>query len=110
MASGIGSPVGIIGIILLIIGVIMIIVGVILLIIDSQNMSVWYVWVLLGAGLIISVVGAIMVGYALYSSSATQNTLVPETTEKITTVTKTVPNTIVPNSQQVVTTKEILIP
>ena len=67
MASGIGSPLGIIGLILIIIGIIMLIIGIILVLVDSAKSKEWYVWALIIAGVSFGIAGTIMLVIALTS-------------------------------------------
>lgn len=65
MATGLSSPLGIIGIILIIIGIIMTIIGVILLITNQNNQKPWYIWLLLIGGIVIGIMGGIFLAIAL---------------------------------------------
>lgn len=65
MASGLSSPLGIAGIILIIIGIIMTVVGIILLIANQNKQKYWYIWLLLIGGVVLGIIGGILLAIAL---------------------------------------------
>lgn len=65
MASGLSSPLGIGGVILIIIGIIMAVIGVILLIANQNKPKAWYIWLLLIGGIVLGIIGGIMLAVAL---------------------------------------------
>lgn len=65
MASGLSSPLGIAGVILIIIGIVMAVIGIILLIVNQNKPKGWYIWFLLIAGLVLGIGGGIMVAIAM---------------------------------------------
>lgn len=65
MATGLSSPLGVTGIILIIIGIIMAIIGVILLIANQNKEKPWYIWVLIVGGIILGIIGGILLAVAL---------------------------------------------
>lgn len=65
MATGLSSPLGITGIILIIIGIIMAIIGVILVVANQNQEKPWYIWLLLVGGIIIGIIGGILLAVAL---------------------------------------------
>jgi hypothetical protein len=85
MASGISSPLGITGVLLIIIGIIMAVVGVILLIANQNKPKAWYIWLLLIGGVVLGIAGGIMLAIALSRGPApecclTQPVVPPATT------------------------------
>ena len=77
MASGLSSPLGIIGIILIIIGIIMAVVGIILLIVNQNNEKPWFIWFLLIGGIVLGIIGGILLAIALSQSSRIASCLPP---------------------------------
>ena len=65
MASGLSSPLGIAGILLIIIGIIMAVIGVILLIANQNKPKEWYIWLLLIGGVVLGITGGILLAIAL---------------------------------------------
>lgn len=65
MGKGLGSPLGITGVILTIIGIILAVIGIILLIVNQNNSKDWYIWVLMIGGLILALLGAIILAIAI---------------------------------------------
>ena len=65
MATGLSSPLGISGIILVVIGIIMAIVGVILIVSNQNADKPWYVWFLLIGGIVVGILGGILLAIAL---------------------------------------------
>lgn len=59
------SGLAITGIILIIVALIMIIVAVVLLIIDSSTSISWWVWLILGLGVVLAIVGSVMLAISL---------------------------------------------
>lgn len=65
MASGLSSPLGIAGIILVIIGIIIAVIGIILLIANQNLPKAWYIWFLLIGGIVLGIIGGILLAIAL---------------------------------------------
>jgi hypothetical protein len=65
MGSGLSTPLGTAGTILLITGVVVTVVGVIFLIIYQNEVKPWWVWVLVILGIILSIIGGVMMAIAL---------------------------------------------
>jgi len=65
MASGLSSPVGISGVVFIAMGIILCLVGVILLVVNQNGAKAWYMWTLAILGIILGIVGAIMLAFAL---------------------------------------------
>lgn len=68
MASGLSSPLGIAGIILIIVGIIMAVVGIILLISNQNKPKGWYIWFLMVTGIVLGIIGGVMLAIALMQS------------------------------------------
>lgn len=69
MASGLSTPLGITGIILVIVGIIMAVVGIVLLIVNQNLAKPWYIWFLLVGGVFIGIIGGILLAIALSERS-----------------------------------------
>lgn len=69
MASGLSSPWGILGIILLAVGIIMAIVGTVFAITMQNQSRPWWIWTLLIVGVILIIVGGIFIAVALSGKS-----------------------------------------
>lgn len=65
MATGLSSPLGVAGIILIIIGIIMAVIGIILLIAHQNRDRPWYIWFLLITGVVMGIIGGILLAVAL---------------------------------------------
>lgn len=65
MATGLTTPLGIAGLILIIIGIIMAVVGIILLLANQNRPKPWYVWFLLITGVVLGIAGGVMAAIAL---------------------------------------------
>lgn len=61
METGIISPLGILGIILLVVGIIMTIIGIILLIANQNKPKYWFIWFSLIVGIILGIIGSIVI-------------------------------------------------
>lgn len=87
MASGISSPLGITGVLLIIIGIIMAVVGVILLIANQNKPKAWYIWLLLIGGVVLGIAGGIMLAIALSRGPGTECCLAQPVVQPATTTT-----------------------
>lgn len=65
MASGLSSPLGVFGIILIIIGIVMVVVGIIFLISLANETKPWWTWFLLIGGIVFGIIGGILLAIAL---------------------------------------------
>lgn len=81
MASGLATPLGIGGIILIILGIIMAVIGVILLIANQNRSKAWWIWVLLVGGIVFGIIGGILLAIALSTSKETKGTKVTHVVE-----------------------------
>jgi len=77
MATGLSSPLGITGIILIIIGIIMAIIGIVLLIANQNKDKPWYIWLLLVGGIVMGILGGIFLAVALSQRSEPVVTTTP---------------------------------
>jgi len=68
MGSGLSTPVGTVGTILLISGVVFAIVGTIFLILYQNEEKPWWVWFLVVTGIILSIIGGVMMAVSLAHS------------------------------------------
>lgn len=68
MASGLSSPTGVAGVLLVVIGLIMAVVGVIFLIAGQSGN--WWTWLLFIGGIVLIIIGAILIAVALASTPA----------------------------------------
>lgn len=71
MATGLSSPLGVAGIILIIVGIIMAVIGIILLIANQNREKPWYIWFLLIMGVVLGIIGGILLAVALSQPVAT---------------------------------------
>lgn len=69
MATGLSSPLGVAGVLLIILGIIMAVVGVIFLIAMSTQSKPWWTWFLLIGGIIMGIIGGILLAIALSQSA-----------------------------------------
>lgn len=72
MATGLSSPLGVAGIILIIIGIIMAVIGVILLIVNQNQPKGWYIWLFLIGGVVLGIAGGVMLAIALSQKPAVE--------------------------------------
>ena len=74
MATGVSSPLGIAGIILIIIGILMAVIGVILLLVNQNKPKDWYIWLFLVGGVVMGIAGGIMLAVALSHKPVVEKT------------------------------------
>lgn len=74
MATGLSSPLGVAGIILIIVGIIMAVIGIILLIANQNREKPWYIWFLLIMGVVLGIIGGILLAIALSQTPAVVTT------------------------------------
>lgn len=58
------TPLGIAGIVMIILGLILAIVGIVLLVLNKDITKPWYIWVMLGGGIVIGIIGGILLAVA----------------------------------------------
>lgn len=70
MATGLSSPLGFAGVLMIIIGIILAVAGIIALVAMANQTKPWWVWFLLIGGIVIGIIGGILLAIALSSTMA----------------------------------------
>lgn len=91
MASGLSSPLGITSLVLLIIGFFMIVAGIGFLIYKSNQPKPWYVWTLLGVGIVFMLIGGVLFAIAMSRKPVTTQCI--DSNGNVTTLVDGVPQT-----------------
>jgi uncharacterized membrane protein len=64
-SSGLSSPLGIAGVILVVVGIILTAIGLIILLVNANKTKPWYLWFTLIAGIVLGIIGGIMLAIEL---------------------------------------------
>lgn len=68
--TGIASPLGIAGVVMIALGIILTLIGLIFLVVNQNGVKAWYMWFLVIVGILVGIVGSVCLAFALLPEQA----------------------------------------